>query len=96
MTGRIKISLAALDNASTDLRTGATNISTALSDLDTQLQILQSDWDGDAQLAYAEAKAGWSKAYDEMKTLLDQVGLTVAASRDSYDDTNQSARRAWQ
>ena len=45
---------------------------------------LRSDWSGQAQEAYKQAKAKWDWALKEMRDLLDQTSKTVYQSNAEY------------
>jgi len=52
--------------------------------LESDLAPLQSDWSGNAQAAYNDAKLKWDTAINEMMTLLADVGRTVSDSNTEY------------
>jgi WXG100 family type VII secretion target len=52
--------------------------------LEGDLAPLQSDWSGNAQASYNQAKTKWDTAIAEMMQLLGQVGNTVGDSNVRY------------
>lgn len=93
--GGITVGFESLDTAAANLKTGATNIDTTLSELESKLNVLRADWDGDAKGAYEVAQRDWNSALGAMKQLLESVGGTVTSSRDAYSGVEQKARNAW-
>lgn len=91
----LKVNFGALDTAAGDIKNGANNIGTTLSELEGNLVPLQADWDGDAKESYRVAQQQWNTALTDMKTLLEQVGLAVGGSNTDYQNTEQRARAAW-
>ena len=60
------------------------DISDRMDHLERDLAPLQSDWSGNAQAAYTDAKLKWDTAISEMMTLLADVGRTVSDSNTEY------------
>jgi WXG100 family type VII secretion target len=55
-----------------------------LNRLESELAPLRSDWVGNAQQAYATAKARWDAAILEMNHLLDHTSRAVQRSNEEY------------
>lgn len=77
MTGGYKMQFGTVEMAGTDLLTGANNIETKLTEMDSALKPLQADWTGAASEAYIRAKQQWDTALSEMKQLLAEIGKQV-------------------
>ena len=52
--------------------------------LEGDLAPLQSEWSGNAQAAYTQAKAKWDTAIAEMMQLLNETSNTVGQSNQEY------------
>lgn len=64
--------------------------------LEGDLAPLQSDWSGNAQLAYHDAKTKWDTAINEMMVLLNDVGRTVGDSNVEYQQADKRGANAFQ
>ena len=60
------------------------DIDDRMNDLERDLAPLQSEWSGNAQAAYNQAKAKWDSAIAEMTQLLNDTGTTVGQSNVDY------------
>ena len=85
----LKVNYGALDAASSDLDTGAKNIQNALDQMDTELQQLMTNWEGEAQLAYQHAKKEWTEGMTGMRDVLGRIGMLVAAANQDYGHTDR-------
>lgn len=66
----LKVNHGALDGASGDLASGGANIQSAPDTMDAELQQLKANWEGDAQMAYQDAKARWTEGMNGMRQVL--------------------------
>jgi len=73
-----------LDQASQDLYNAVKAIDDRMNRLEGELNPLQSDWAGNAQAAYAQAKSKWDTAIAEMMQLLNDTSTTVGQSNQDY------------
>jgi WXG100 family type VII secretion target len=85
----LRVNHAGLDTAADDLRRTVNDIDDRLDRLEQELAPLRSDWSGNAQQAYLDAKARWDRAIGEMRDLLDQTGRTVLQSNAEYRAADQ-------
>ena len=60
------------------------DIDDRMNTLESDLAPLQSDWSGNAQAAYNQAKLKWDTAIAEMMQLLNDTGSTVGQSNQEY------------
>jgi 6 kDa early secretory antigenic target len=88
-TGGLRVNHAGLDTAAQDLSRAVQQIDDRLDRLESELAPLRSDWTGQAQQAYATAKAKWDGAMQEMKTLLADTSATVTQSNQEYMAADQ-------
>jgi WXG100 family type VII secretion target len=75
---------AGLDEASERLSSAVKTIGSDLDQLESDLKPLQHEWSGQAQAAYAQAKAKWDGAIGEMVQLLNDTSTTVSQSNSDY------------
>jgi WXG100 family type VII secretion target len=80
----LRVNHAALDAAADDLGRTVTAIDGRLGRLDQELAPLRSEWAGNAQQAYAAAKARWDGAITEMRDLLQETSRQVHQSNADY------------
>jgi len=93
MNGGYKVDFNAVGTAGSDLGTAANNIDQKLGDMENLLRPLQQDWTGEASDAYIVAKGQWSKAINEMKAILQEMGQQVtqdAADAQSNENRNKN------
>jgi WXG100 family type VII secretion target len=60
------------------------DIDDRMNNLERDLAPLQSEWSGNAQAAYNQAKLKWDTAIAEMMQLLNDTGTTVGQSNQDY------------
>jgi WXG100 family type VII secretion target len=75
---------AGLDRAADDLMGIVNRIDARLHRLEQDLAPLRTQWIGDAQQAYTEAKQQWDTAIAEMRDLLHQTSVRVTLANDAY------------
>ena len=80
----IKVQHGHLDAGAADVMKAARDIEARLDQLESDLNPLRNDWNGNAKLAYADAKAKWDQAMSEMTLLLQQASQGVDASNAEY------------
>ncbi|MGN0064161.1 MAG: WXG100 family type VII secretion target [Nocardioides sp.] len=85
----IKVNHGSLEQGAADVRTAARRIESRLDELESQLNPLRNDWNGNAKLAYDQAKAKWDQAMTEMIELLDRASMGVSQSNDEYRQADQ-------
>ncbi len=85
----LRIDHGGLDTAAADLLNTVRAIDDRLAHLDSELSGLRHDWGGQAQLAYAAAKAQWDTAMRELRGVLDETGRAVAQSNADYRAADQ-------
>lgn len=89
----VHVNFETMESLMTALAGAATDITQHLNDLETQLQPLRDNWEGQAQEAYITAKVRWDGAMMEMTQLLEQARSNVLASADSYRNADQQGRK---
>lgn len=85
----LRVNHAGLDIAAEDLRRTVREIDERLDRLASELAPLRSDWAGNAQQAYATAKARWDGAITEMRDLLDETSRAIIESNAEYKAADQ-------
>ena len=84
----LKVNYGALSTASADINTGATGIQNPLDQMDSELQQLQTNWEGDAQQAYQVAKAKWTEGMTGMRDVLARISVLVEQANQDYNSTD--------
>lgn len=80
----LRVQHSALDQAASDMQQTVKDIDDRMNRLESELEPLRSQWAGQAQTAYVQAKATWDRAIMEMRDLLDQSHRTVQQSNAEY------------
>ena len=80
----IKVQHGSLEAGAADVMKAAKDIEARLDQLENELNPLKSDWNGNAKMAYDQAKAKWDQAIADMIVLLQQASANVSTSNDEY------------
>ena len=73
-----------LNEVTDQLYRAVKDIDDRMNTLERDLMPLQSEWSGNAQAAYHQAKTKWDTAIAEMMQLLSDTGTTVGESNVDY------------
>jgi WXG100 family type VII secretion target len=95
MSDGIFVNHASVEQVAADLANGVKKIEERLDRLENELKPLQSDWEGNAQQAYYQAKAKWDQAINEMKDLLAQTSTAVQQSNQEYQAADKRGAAAF-
>lgn len=95
MSGNFKVNFGALDTAAADIKSSGRALESRLDELDRQLAPLRSDWTGAASESYAQSKAQWTKAIQDMNLLLGDIGNAVTQSGQGYSGAESSNNNLW-
>lgn len=85
----IKVQHGRLEAGAADVMSAAKDIQNRLDALESDLNPLRNDWDGNAKLAYAQAKEQWDRAMADMILLLEQASRGVDSSNAEYRAADQ-------
>lgn len=85
----IKVQHGHLETGAADVMKAAKDIEARLDQLESDLNPLKSDWNGNAKLAYDDAKKKWDAAMIEMTALLEQASRGVDSSNAEYRAADQ-------
>ncbi len=88
----IKVQHGRLEQGAADVMSAAKDIEARLDALESELNPLRSDWNGNAKIAYDQAKAKWDAAMSDMILLLNDASRGVAASNDEYRAADNRGR----
>jgi WXG100 family type VII secretion target len=89
--GTYSVSLLALQNAVIHADETGAAITRLLGELDTHVQARLATWTGDAQFAYAQAKARWDGAAQRMPTTLAAARATLESIAEQYNAAERAA-----
>ncbi|MCX2731748.1 WXG100 family type VII secretion target [Saccharopolyspora sp. NFXS83] len=70
-------------------------VRSALTEMERSVEASLSEWTGDAQNAYWEAKAAWNQQANLMPQYLQSGRQTLLNISDNYGTTEQRARQIW-
>ncbi|WP_035839334.1 WXG100 family type VII secretion target [Kitasatospora azatica] len=85
-----------MDQAMDDLMIAEQKLAAILADLDQQIRPMLNSWDGDAKDMYLACQTEWNAACDDMRTLLQNAGITVNQARNLYGTVDAQIAAAWQ
>jgi WXG100 family type VII secretion target len=91
----LKVDHAGLDRAAEDLMGIVNRIDARMQQLEEELDPLRASWIGEAQQAYAVAKARWDGAVDEMRDLLRSTSQQVTRSDAEYRAADARGARSF-
>jgi early secretory antigenic target protein ESAT-6 len=92
----LRVNHAGLDTAADDLRSTVQEIDDRMNRLEDELTPLRSDWTGQAQTAYAAARASWDRAVREMRDLLDETSRSVHLANAEYRAADRRGASAFE
>ena len=85
----IKVQHGHLETGAADVMKAAKDIQARLDQLESDLGPLKADWNGNAKLAYDDAKHKWDVAMVEMTALLQRASQGVDSSNAEYRAADQ-------
>lgn len=91
----ILVSTDHLDGVREEITTRFGNISDILTDLETDLRPLESDWTGAASEAYQQRILEWRGGLSDMAATLEGIGTMVESGASDYAQTEQNIYNAW-
>ena len=95
-TDGMHVNHARLEQGAVDLHQTVKGIGDRLDRLETALRPLEQDWQGSAKLAYAQAKAKWDAAMQDMRTLLEETSRQVHDSNHEYRSADLRGARSFE
>jgi WXG100 family type VII secretion target len=87
----IRVNFAELTQAAADIDEVTRALDIALGDLHTSLRTKLADWDGGAFGSYADTKAAWDNAANQIKILLDAIRRGVEGANERMANTELAA-----
>jgi WXG100 family type VII secretion target len=85
----IQVNYASLDDGSMTLSELAGKLEQLLADLNSAMQPVLATWDGNAVQQYADRKAEWDGADNELSGLVGQFGKAVDEANQTHQTTEQ-------
>lgn len=70
-------------------------VKSALAEMESAVEKTLTDWTGDAEKAYWEAKAEWNRKANQMPVFLEAGRQTLLQISDNYGTTEQRSRQIW-
>lgn len=89
------VNYSAMQTAQSQLQNAYSNLSEEIRALERKLETNLAQWEGDARVAYREAKAQWDAAMDHMQQVLNAAGNTVGQISGNYQTTDQTVAKSW-
>jgi WXG100 family type VII secretion target len=88
--GRLLVQFGALETASENITRAISALNNKLADLEHDAQPLIRDWDGAAQLAYAQRQQAWRKSAEDITLILGQINKALQESAQHYQATERA------
>lgn len=82
--GNLKVGYEALDGAAANIKAAALAIEDKLTQLERRMTGRMDEWTGEASTSFTEARTRWDAAMNDMKDVLNDIGLTVGLSNEEY------------
>lgn len=86
----MKVNFATLATASADVAARANAIQARLDEMDSELQQLVANWEGDAQTAYVAAKSEWTEGMVGLREVLANISRMITEAQDSYNQMDRA------
>ncbi|WP_026460187.1 WXG100 family type VII secretion target [Schaalia suimastitidis] len=85
----LRVDFATVATTSADIASGAAKIENTMATMTRDLEILRTSWEGDAQQAYAAAKAQWDEGMSGMREVLASIAQMVDAAGQDYSSMDR-------
>lgn len=86
---------ARVESLSTELASASAAISSILEQLDATSGALRDAWGGDAQVAYANARAQWSRSAEGLASVLSGAHQAAEAAAERYREAEHRVVALW-
>lgn len=73
------------------IRSGANGIKAQLTQLESEVSKLQAAWSGEAQAAYRQAQAEWTKSLEAMNGILEQISVKTNEISEHYVSSDKKS-----
>lgn len=90
-----KANFGTMQQAQADFSLAYRALTDELHDLESQLERHLSQWEGDAQGAYWEAKRTWDAAAAHMGQVLSQLGVVIGEAHSNYSSAERRNQGIW-
>jgi len=95
MSDYTKANFGALQTGQQDFLAVYNALKGTLDDLDGKLRASLSQWEGDAQTSYHQAKAQWDAAAQHMATVMNKLGGVIGTAHENYSGVEKSNAQMW-
>jgi WXG100 family type VII secretion target len=85
----------ALQQGEADFRQTYAATKQTLDELASDLERTLAEWQGDAQVAYHQAKAQWDAAAAHMATVMNALGGVIGTAHENYTGAERSNTGMW-
>jgi 6 kDa early secretory antigenic target len=89
--GLLRVNFGSLTQASGDIQKAVNQLESQLADLDSAAKPLVATWDGEAKEQYAERQLRWTRASNDLKSILSQIKVAVDQAAQDYQQTEKAA-----
>jgi early secretory antigenic target protein ESAT-6 len=92
---QIKVSYAALDGLASGIKAQVSAIENELDTLKSQIQNLESLWQGAAGEGFQQTKTNWMSAAADLNSVLQRISIAVSQANEQYQQTESQNASAW-
>jgi 6 kDa early secretory antigenic target len=89
MTGQLVVNFTALQMAAGDIHNAINTMENQLAEAEQVAAPLVASWSGAAREAYQARQAQWTKAANDLSTMLRDIKMAVEKSAENYQATEQ-------
>lgn len=89
MSGQLVVNFTALQVAAGDIQNAINTMENQLADAEQTAAPLVASWNGAARDAYQARQAVWTKAANDLSTMLRDIRMAVERSAEQYQATEQ-------
>lgn len=95
MSGQIRITPEQMRGRATEYRTQATNVEDVISAMDTLLEVLQSEWEGESSVAFYDRFTELRPGFVAAKNLIDEIAAALDATANDIEELDSKIAGQW-
>ncbi|MBP2475349.1 WXG100 family type VII secretion target [Crossiella equi] len=95
MSGEIEVSFEQLGNTAEKVRNTSKELERLLGDLKAGLAPTAATWTGKAAEAWQGHQARWDTSYEDLKSVLGQIGRALESANQNYQDAEARNVKRW-
>jgi early secretory antigenic target protein ESAT-6 len=93
--GRIAVSFAEIQNASSTITSQSREIDQVLDDIRAEVRKVLGDWEGEGSETYKASQDSWDRAADDLNKVLAAIGTAVGQAGEAYQNAEKQNVGRW-